>query len=522
MGKIKTEKTRDSTAQVTDGQASALHNADKQSFENFTSGKSKTMDFAAIKRLVISELALNKSIQPQRICGVSRKQILNMCQYPERYGIQILKLMDYMYQKSGYMRRLVDYFSNMPELHYHIDTEVTDILFFKVREETLKKNYIKFAFQSSKFNLANNIHDIARRMYLNDACFAFVIETELDMSYFFLNPRYCQITKNICGNVYGFAINRGLFPDSYYKSLPPELQVLIEHSKETSYNNLVDIPYKNGFCLKYNNNFIHLFPPLFPMIANILLVDEYKDIAKSKAVNDAYKLLVLPVPMENGQVSMDGTMLYPYVETACNVVQENIGVLPYPGDVKSVEFSSSNSDDRDKVDDATSQMYAEQGVSEALMSGASSGSELKLSITNDSADIFRIYRMLENWASLQMKLRDYLYPSYQFVYRIMDITVFNRNEVIDEELKLAQASLPNKMKLCAAAGITPAAMLGNTVVEGVIFKDILDIWQPLRSSHTQSGDGTGESGRPEEEDTGISEVTETQRENGSNSTENRI
>lgn len=98
MGKIKTEKTRDSTAQLTDGQASALHNADKQSFESFTSGKSKTMDFAAIKRLVISELALNKSIQPQRICGVSRKQILNMCQYPERYGIQILKLMDYIYQ----------------------------------------------------------------------------------------------------------------------------------------------------------------------------------------------------------------------------------------------------------------------------------------------------------------------------------------------------------------------------------------------------------------------------------------
>ena len=353
------------------------------------------MDFAVIKRLVLSELAINKSIRPQRICGFSRQQILNMCQYPERYGTQILKLMDYMYQKSGYMRRLIDYFSNMPKLNYYIDKEITDISFLKVNENTYKKSFIRFAYQASKFNLANNIHDITKRMYLNDVCFAFVVETDLDVSYFFLDPRYCEIRKIVNGNVFEFAINRGLLSNAYYDTLPSELQNLLEQSKNISLNNLVDIPYENGFCIKYNSNFLHLFPPFFPMIADILLIDEYKDLAKSKAVNDAYKLLVLPVPMKDGEVTMDDGMLTPYIETALNVVQENIGVLPYPGEVKSVEFSSSNSDDRDKVADATTQMYANQGVSEALMSGASSGSELKLSITNDSADIFRIYRMLE-------------------------------------------------------------------------------------------------------------------------------
>ena len=51
--------------------------------------------------------------------------------------------MDYIYQKSGYMRRKIDYFSNMPKLNYYIDTEATDISFLKVNENTLKKNYIK-------------------------------------------------------------------------------------------------------------------------------------------------------------------------------------------------------------------------------------------------------------------------------------------------------------------------------------------------------------------------------------------
>ena len=221
---------------------------------------------------------------------------------------------------------------------------------------------------------------------------------------------------------------------------------------------------------------------------------------------------------------MGDEILQPFVSTALQVVQENIGVLPYPGDVDSVEFSASNSDDRDKVADATTQMYKETGVSEALMSGASSGSELKISIVNDSGDIFRIYRMLENWISLQMKLRNFIYPSYQFVYRIMDITIFNQTEVIDEELKLAQASMPNKARLCASAGFSPTAMLGNSIIENKIFKDIFDMWQPLKSSYTSNSNelSNDEGGAPTKSDGDLSASGEVTRENDTNNPDNRI
>ena len=523
MRKIETENTNKSV--VTDEQATSTYNSDKQQFDDFVNGKAKTVDFSAIKRLVLSELALNKSIKPQRIFGFSRQQILSMCQYPERYGNQILKLMDYMYQKSGYMRRLIDYFSNMPKLNYYIDKEVTDVSFFnpkKTNQDTYRKNFIKFANQSSKFNLGNNIHGISKRMYLNDACFAFVVETDLDISYYFLPPQICQITKIVNGNIFEYAINRSLLTSSHYDTFPAELQALLQQSYEISKNNLVDVPYDKGFCLKYNDNFLHLFPPFFPMIADILLVDEYKDLSKTKAVNDAYKLLVLKVPTKDGEITMGDEILNPFIATALNVIQENIGVLPYPGDVESVEFSSSNSDDRDKVEDATSQMYKSVGVSEALMSGASSGSELKLSITNDSADIFRIYRMLENWISLQMKLRNFIYPSYQFVYKILDMTVFNQTEVIDEELKLAQASISNKERLCAASGMSPTAMLGNTYHEAMFFKDVFDMFQPLKSSYTQSGDNSNEGGRPTKDDGDLSASGERTKENDTNNPDNRV
>lgn len=509
--------------QISDNEVQEIYNSDKANFDNFVNGKSNTLDYSAIKRLVLSELSLKKYINHNKICSFTRQQIINMASYPERYGSQIIRLMNYIYQKSGYAKRLIDYFSNMPILSYYIEKEVIDSSFFKMNKNTYRRNYLNFASQASKFNLSNSINDIVKRMYLNDICYAFVVENEIDISYFFIDPKYCRIRNIVNGNIFGFAINKDIMNTAFFERLPSELQNILEKSKNLTKNNFVDIPYEKGFCIKYNSHFLHLYPPFFPMIADILLIDEMKDLAKSKAFNDAYKLLVLKMPTKDGALTMSDKIMKPFITTALDIVQENIGVLPYPDSVESVEFSSSNSDDRDKVEDATKQMYSSLGVSEALMSGASSGSELKLSITNDSGDIFRIYRMIENWVSLQMKLRDYIYQSYRFVYKILDLTIFNQSEVVDREIKLAQLGIPNKEKLCSACNISPSALVGDTIHENVMFEDIFNIWQPLKTSYTQSGnsdDVTDKGGRPVEEN--VVEVTEIQRENDSNSTENRI
>ena len=64
-------------------------------------------------------------------------------------------------------------------------------------------------------------------------------------------------------------------------------------------------------------------------------------------------------------------------------------------------------------------------------------------------------------------------------------------------------------------------MLGNTVLENTILSDIFASWQPLRSSYTESS-SDDEGGRPMMDETDIAESTDTQRQNDSNSTDNRI
>lgn len=360
-----------------------------------------------------------------------------------------------------------------------------------------------------------------RRLFVEDACFAYIVENDIETSVYFLDSSYCEIKKNIGGNVFGFAINRSLIDNNIYETLPSELQNLI--SKEISLNNMVMIPYENSLCLKYHNDFTYLYSPFLGLITEILNIDDAKDLSKAKSVSDAYKLIYLKIPTnDENQISMGDEIIIDFTRMVKDVVPETYGVVPVPMDLELVESKSTVADDVNKVEQNVENYYSEAGVSKALISSASSGSELKLSMKVDSSDIYRIYRQLEAWVDLQMKLRGHIYTDYQFVYRILPVTIFDVDDYVDRQLKLAQASLPNKMKLCSAAGISPAAILGNTMIENVVFKDIFDSWSPLRSSYTESEKSGNEGGRPPKSETEISDITQNTRNNDGNNPDNRI
>ena len=478
--------------------------------------------------MVLTELSYKGAFKYNCICGFTRSQILRIVQNPEQYGNSIIRLSQYMYLKSGYYKRLIDYFVNMAVIHWTIDTEIKqDKMFCTTKEKdkyqkAFKKNYIKFTAQANKFKIDNRITDIMKKLFIEDACFGFVTEDETDISIFFIDPKYCEIKKLSNGSVYQYAINRSLMSNSYIDTLPLELQELLEQSKSISLNNMVMIPHENSLCLKYNNDFTYLYCPFFPLIAAILDIDDMKDLVKAKSEADAYKLVYFKIPVnDDGQITMGDELIYPFVEMAKSILPDRFGVIPSPMDLELVESKSTISDDKNKVDQAVENYYGEAGVSKALISSASSGSELKLSMKVDSSDIYRIYRQIESWMDLQMKLRGYIYEDYQFVYRILPTTIFDVDDYIDKQLKLAQASLPVKGTLLAATGVNTAKMLGNSFTEQMFKEDIFDQWEVLKTSYTTANDGS-EGGRPMNDETDIADSTDTQRQNGSNDTDNRI
>ena len=434
-----------------------------------------------------------------------------------------------MMLKSGYYKRLIDYFANMAVINWTIDTEIKQDKMFcnnKSKEQyqkTFKKNYIKFTAQANKFKIDNRITDIMRRLFVEDVCFGFVTENDVDTSIFFIEPKYCEIKSLVNGSVYQYAINRSLIDNAYFKNLPLELQTLLDQSKELSSNNMVPIPYKNSLCLKYNNDFTYLYPAFFSLISAILDIDDIKDLMKAKSEADAYKLVYFKIPVDDdGHITMGDELIYPFVEMAKQILPDRFGVVPSPMDLQLIESKSTIADDKNKVEQAVENYYGEAGVSKALISSASSGSELKLSMKVDSSDIYRIYRQIEAWMDLQMKLRGYIYDDYQFVYHILSTTIFDLDDYIDRQLKLAQASLPVKGNLLAATGVNTAKMLGNSFTEQIFKEDIFDKWSTLSTSYTQSSsDINNQGGRPKKNEVDLSDSGTQTREDDENNKANR-
>ena len=498
---------------------------DVNDFVKTNSEGKKVFDLTLFKKYLSTSLTYKNLYDRfnRSYLSYTRCEIEQMAEHPEMYGRRIVSLSQYMYLKSGYYKRLIDYFTNQAKLNYTIDTRTLKPgMISNNKPDAIKKNYIAFAAQSEKFGLQNEIHNILKRLYRDDACFAYVLENESGISYYYFDPLVCHISRLVNGKVYQFNIDIPLAGKlGYIELFPTEIQLMIEDAQNKGLTRL-EIPMDRCLCIKYNNDFPYLYPPFFMMIADILLIDEYKDLAKAQSINDAYKILTLKIPTKDGEITLDDGLISTFVGSVFDTVQNNIGVITTPFDMATEEFSSSNADDRDTVSDAISWAFKNVGVSEALMSGASSGSELKLSVTNDSGDLFRIYRMIEDWIALQMHIRGFVYSNYEFVYKILDMTIFNEKDFISNELQMAQNGLPNKSRLASANGMSPAVMIGNSIVENEILKEMFDSWKPVSTSYTQSSSNNNGSGRPQSEDGDLSEAGErTRNDDNANDPANR-
>ena len=106
-----------------------------------------------------------------------------------------------------------------------------------------------------------------------------------------------------------------------------------------------------------------------------------------------------------------------------------------------------------------------------------------------------------------------------FKIKLLDVTGYNKEEVISQLTNAATLGLPTKMQMAAVVGqSSPLEISGLTFLEN----DILELhnnWIPLNSSYTQSGDGEvtdDKGGRPEVADEDLSVTGESTRENDGN------
>ena len=431
------------------------------------------------------------------------QDIQNIINYPERYQFQLIDLSNYMYRRSGFYSGVVDYYVNMAMYCWTVDTEVLTEKFYKTKSEILARNFKLFSGEVSKLNLESELHNVLKRVFLEDACFAYFIDTDMGSFLYYLPSNWCSVRK-IFNGVPIYGINTDLVSQNDVLKLPTEIQDLLSQKTTSSQDPYVYPPPDKSFCIKYNSHFTYLYPPLFHLLKNVLDIDDYKDLSKARTESENYNLLGAEIPIDDTKLDtlmLTEEIVRPVINTARNILPDAFGVIPSPLKLNPIQWRSNATAERNRVNDAVGMFFDEAGVPKDIFSSASSGAAIKLAIENDATVVYKLYRQIEQIVNLKMMLSKYRYSSHRFVFKLLDVNYFNCIDRANLELRKAQSSLPNKLTLAAVNGTNPSRLLGNEYIENVVL-NLGSSWTVLKSSHTQGTD-VDESGRPTNDELGV-------------------
>ena len=174
-------------------------------------------------------------------------------------------------------------------------------------------------------------------------------------------------------------------------------------------------------------------------------------------------------------------------------LSDTIGMFYTPMDFEQIDFSSNQTNSRNKVQEATDSFYDSLGHSKLLFN-SDNATTLRYSIQVDEGRLFKFYRQLETWVT-----RKLIY-NFKGNWRcqMVDVTEHNKEDLIDQYLKLCSVGIPAVPFLCSVIGMNQT----DTIALNYIQNDILKVGEtfiPLMTSYTQtdnSASGDSKNGRP--------------------------
>lgn len=441
--------------------------------------------------------------QKPRMTKYTKEQVRQFMDNPSLYQEQLRMVVDNLCIAYPQFDILCAYLANMALINYVLipNIEKSD----KKDVVKIQKDYYKISQYIQNMNVKQEFKKAIRHNFKYDTFFGYEVETA--DSYFIktLNPKYCRIYGMDDGVYlieYDFSYFNGtneklIKGDELGRKAYPEEFLKLYNKYLTNKQLYQWQPLENGICTKYNETVIDYgIPPFIGLFDNLVDIEQYQALARSKAETEIWKLLSMEVPLKKDGneddflLSMDTIELFNAMAQA--VVPEGVGIITTPMKTQEISFNKSATSERNNVEDAIALLFDRAGFSKLLFSGAENSTALSYSVKVDEQRIFGLYRQYERIVNRKIKK---LYNG-RMRFKILDMSKFSEKETIDQLTKVSQASLPTKTLLVASLGIEPSEMLGLETLENEILK-VSEKWLPLQSSYTQSG---GEGGAPLKDD----------------------
>ena len=471
---------------------------DEKQFEE--SMKTGRVNFSNFQRLMMRDLCLHTSIiENGRIGNIKLEDVELALKFPKQGWKILLNVSSELMRISPHYFRMNNLYSNMALFCWWIDLyDVKEV----AKIETIKKNYFALAAKLESMNLKHEFSKIMKVIPYQDIYCGLVFENQSDFFFQQIDYNICELYQ-IQDGLYNFRIdlsqisaqNLSAYPD-YVQRAYLEYREYIKNNpnKQTSLQ-WYEPPADKQICLKMNSQWTYPYPILIGLIKDILDLDTYKKLKLQSARTDNYKAIAIEVPIDANTV--DKPMLTPdtlgvFAEINRESMTDDIGLLHTLGsEAVPISFKDS-SNTRNNVSDAVDELYNSSGISKEMYNGSSSGTALTFSVENDSGFIYGLYRQFERWTNRFIKIRKYNKTQFKFFFYIVDVTIFNRDNVSKRYKEAATLGATVIDKWLATLDMTPSRTHGSFISHKDIF-DFQNNFIPLQSSFNSS---MQESGRP--------------------------
>ena len=195
------------------------------------------------------------------------------------------------------------------------------------------------------------------------------------------------------------------------------------------------------------------------------------------------------------------------------VLPRQIGSILTPMPIDKINFENSNTGDDNTVADAEQRLYSASGVSALLFNNdKASANALNLSIKVDQAMTFGIVKSIESVINRFIHAQSY---GKNFKVTFLDCSPFNRKEKGDAYIKACSYGLPMISYYAASQGMSQDEVDYMNYLENNVL-NLIERFKPLHSSSTQSSKQSSTDdnspGRPEKDETELTESGEQTRE----------
>lgn len=470
---------------------------DQDKFEN--SIKTGKLDLGSFQRLMLRDLCINTSVIETGCIGdVSLKDVELALKYPKQGWKILLAASNELMRVSPYYFRMNNMYSNMPLFCWWVDL-------YDVKEnakvESIKKAYSNLAAKLEGMNLKHEFSKIMKVIPYLDIYCGLVFENQSDFFFQQIDYKICELCQ-IQDGLYNFKIDLTKIDPANINAYPDYVQQAFLDLREGNINTNISgqwytPPADKQICLKLNSQWTFPYPILISLIKDILDLEVYKKLKLQSARTDNYKAIAVEVPIDESTV--DKPLLTPetlgiFAEINRESMTDDIGLLHTLGSNATAISFKDSSNTRNNVGDSVDEIYNSAGISKELYNGSSSGTALSFSIENDAGFIYGLYRQFERWTNRFIKIRRYNKPAFKFFFYLLDITIFNRDDVSKRYREAVALGATVIDRYMATLDITPSRMLGSFVTHHDIF-EFNKNFIPLQTSYNSSVD-SNDAGRP--------------------------